>query len=375
MENRYPTTIFNDADIAAKIDTPVFQEVISKRTGRGNTALSYLRGDIIADQLNSIFGPLGWDLRAGVPSIDHWEGEKETGGYNNQPKKMVNMHTVQVMTQMTLRIKARSVEDTDTIFTQTGIGYGEIEATKNRKEVVGMALKGAETDGLKRCASLLGRAMGMFLTGTGVQDEIDYAHNGKAADITKGKRMRDERLRNERQNNGADTPRLEDRSQQRQLEDRSNDRDNNQGDRGNARTDSRSNNQDRQEDHREERRPAQTQERRVDKAPAKPAAEKPAAQKAAAPETKGGKADASSGAEKGKAPGFDLEQIPVTGDDQIAFSVEILARLDEFNQSSDKEKFIKGHYNTIKNLDSKYRRRLIERLTEQQIDFEALGAK
>ena len=77
MNNRYPTTNFNSNEISEKLETPVLPEVISKRPGRGNTTLSYIRGDIIADQMNAIFGPLGWDLQASVPIIDHWEGEKE----------------------------------------------------------------------------------------------------------------------------------------------------------------------------------------------------------------------------------------------------------------------------------------------------------
>ena len=391
MDNRYPTTAFNSDDIAAKLDTPVFQEVISKRAGRGNTTLSYLRGDIIADQLNAIFGPLGWDLRAGVPSIDHWEGEKEVGYQND--KKVVNMHTVQVMTQMTLRIKARSADDSDTIFTQTGIGYGEIEATKNRKEVVGMALKGAETDGLKRCASLLGRAMGMFLTGTGSQDEIDYAHNGKNNDITKGKKMRAERL-NGSGNSGGGSPRmLEDQSGGRQpssgnrsggnarqddrRDDRGDDRQDNRQSSGRAqeqRQDARpaARQNDRQDERQDNRSTGSASNQRQERSEGKAAA--PAKDSGRKPEGGQTKQDAGAGTEKGKG-GFDLDRLPVTGDDQVEFSKEILARLDEFNQVSDKEKFLKTHYNTIKNLDSKYRRRLIERLGEQKIDFEALGAK
>jgi recombination DNA repair RAD52 pathway protein len=386
MDNAYPVTNFNNADIATQLDTPVFQEVISKRAGRGNTTLSYLRGDIIAHQLNSIFGPLGWDLRAAVPVMDHWEGEKEVGGYNNQAKKLVQMHTVQVMTQMTLRIKARSAEDSDTIFTQTGIGYGEIETTKNRKEVVGMALKGAETDGFKRCASLLGRAMGMFLTGTGSQDEIDYAHNGKDNDIKKGKAMRQDRLRH----SGGQAPRLEDRREERREErpalqdqrssgnrndSRSNDR---QDDRSNAgrqndRQDTRGN------DDRQDNR-SQQEERQPAKPDPKPAAAKtdaPAkadtqtkAASPAKPEKDSGKEGAAKGAEKS----FDLDRLPVTKDEQVDFSRTLLARLEEFNQASDKEKFLRKHFNTIKSLDTKYRRLMIERLAEQKIDFEALGA-
>lgn len=383
MDNRYPTTDFNNAEIVAKIDTPVLQELISKRSGRGNTTLSYLRGDIIADQLNNIFGPLGWDLQAAVPVIDHWEGEKEVGYQND--KKMVNMHTVQVMTQMTLRIKARSAEDSDTVFRQTGIGYGEIETTKNRKEVVGMALKGAETDGLKRCASLLGRAMGMFLTAAG-QDEIDYAHNGKNNDIKAAKVMRDHREGENGDNNA--TARVEDRREARpalqdqrssgnQNNGRSNDRQENQD--TNNRQDNRRD--DRRDDRQDNRGQRQQQDSRPDPAKTEAKSEttkvetqaKPTTQ--AKPEQGNSKPNADKGTEKDKDKGFDLDRLPVTKDEQVAYSQTLLARLEEFNQASDKEKFLKTHYNTIKNLDSKYRRRMIELLAEQKIDFEALGAK
>jgi recombination DNA repair RAD52 pathway protein len=362
MNTHYPTTQFNSSEIAEKLNTPLLQEVISKRAGRGNTTLSYVRGDIIADQMNAIFGPLGWDLQASVPVIDHWEGEKEIG--NDREKKKVNMHTVQVMTQMTLRVKARSANDSDTIFRQTGIGYGEIESTKNRKEVVGMALKGAETDGLKRCATLLGKAMGMFLSGAGIQDELEYAHNGKKVDIDKAKKMRQDRLASER---GT-------KSQAPEPERKTNANANQEGaNSGRAQNTQNAGNEDRSRSSNVDAH--NNNQNNESREPEK----KPVIQEKSqsngnsnAPEDKGGQAVNKD--EGRKSQGFDMNQLPVTSDDQVNYSKEILSRVGEFNQKSDKEKFLKTHYNTIKNLDSKYRRRLIERVQEQDIDFEALGA-
>ena len=365
MNNRYPTTNFNSNEISEKLETPVLPEVISKRPGRGNTTLSYIRGDIIADQMNAIFGPLGWDLQASVPIIDHWEGEKEIG--NDREKKKVNMHTVQVMTQMTLRIKARSENDSDTVFRQTGIGYGEIESTKNRKEVVGMALKGAETDGLKRCASLLGRAMGMFLSGAGSQDELEYAHNGKKVDIDKAKKMRQDRIETKRgAKNQAREPENKISTSSNQESANSKPIQNSQETRNKIQENS-SNTQNKDDN---EQRNVSTANNNYNKS--EDSKNNSESKNNLSNHTEKNDQTTNHDAEQ-KNSGFDMNQLPVTSDDQVSYSREILATLTEFNQKSDKEKFLKTHYNTIKNLDSKYRRRLIERMQEHDIDFQALG--
>jgi hypothetical protein len=406
MSSRYPITIHISQEMSDKIDTPVDPAVISNRPGGGNTVQSFLKGDIIADQLNAVFGPLGWGVEARIHQMDDWD-ETKTVTRNNAPKDIA-MHMVQVVSDVKLTIKKTTPEGSDTIFVQPGIGYGEAEEGKSRKEAFGMAVKGAATDGLKRCATLVGKAFGMMMASNGSQEDIEYAHNGKQQNLRKAQDMRRSQGGGRQQDQ---RPQAEGRGQagrqqeSRTQEPRQNADDRGRDDRGAGRGDEqrgqatprgdRQPQDDRgrgQERTREDERPREQERPRQDRpaeggrderggeqrrpdpdagrseagsrAPervAEPEAAKPAAEKEPA------KAPA---AKRGADTNYALDSLPITRQDMTDFGATLLERVRELKQHSDRVGLVRQHLNTIKNLDSPIRKRVIDRLRELEVDVD-----
>lgn len=356
---KYPSTIHVTKTMAEQIDTPLERALISSRTGRGTASVHYVKGDITADQLNSVFGPLGWGLVAKIHQIDDWEEEKSIRDGNST--RTANMHVVQVISDVTLTIKKVNPESTDTIFVQPGIGYGEIEIGKNRKEAVGMAVKGSATDGLKRCASMLGKAFGMMMASNGSQEDIEYAHNGNQGNLTKAKGYRrdDERNRSDGERGSG----AQDESRPRHEPEARRQADNRQS------TDARRGNEEarpRDESRREERSPGRNEQKNEARDPAPRADEA----KVADTDTK-----AKVNAKKQVTPpptNFNLNGVPISNDEMLSFAATLVERVKEMTQAGDKVKLVKQHLNTINNLDSKIRTRLMERLDEQGVDVNTI---
>lgn len=371
MTERYPVTIHVAPEMLTKIDQPIDEAVISRRPGGGNTTQAYLKGDIIADQLNEVFGPLGWSKASKIHTIDDWE-ETKTVTRSNVTRNL-EMHMVQVISDVTLTIKKTTPDGSDTVFIEQGVGYGEVEKGKSRKEAFGMAVKGASTDGLKRCSSLLGKRFGMMMASSGSQIDIEYAHNGKSVDMNKARAMR-------AQKNGGDanTSRTNDRSNQR--DDRSNQRNDARDQRRDApaRDNSRSNEQNRDLPQREtssreqERRPAQERNGRD----AEP--KRDDTQKTAASDRQSNNTQAQDGKPKParRAPNtnYALESVPVTLEDQTDFGATLATRVKEMRQKADREGLVKQHINTIRNLDAPIRKRLRERLQEEGVDVDKIAS-
>lgn len=171
--NDMRTERYCPADLSRDLDADIHPWLLSERAGGRGAKLSYVKVDILTDTLNRLFGHLGWGARAEIQKMEDFQYTKP--GNNGYPAK--EMYVFQVISQVTLTIKPQVDGGTETVFTQSGIGYGEVEINSHRKDAVGMAVKGAESDGLKRCCNFLGRALGMFLVG-GKQDPVTYAHNG-----------------------------------------------------------------------------------------------------------------------------------------------------------------------------------------------------
>lgn len=369
-DTRYPITIHISEEMATKIDRPVDAAIISNRPGGGNTTQSFLKGDIIADQLNAVFGPLGWGVEARIHQMDDWD-ETKTVSRNNQPKD-VSMHMVQVVSDVKLTIKKTTPDGTDTVFVQPGIGYGEAEEGKSRKEAFGMAVKGAATDGLKRCATLVGKAFGMMMASNGSQEDIEYAHNGKQQNLRKAQEMRRTQGAQQRQQ-----PRqIEDRSQQReeaprQQEERQRPQAQEQRPREEPRREpERARDDSRQQDGGDaQRRPevrdgVDTMER-----PAEPARrEEPPKADATVKEEVAKPAPAKRGADTN----YPLDSLPITKQDMTDFGATLVERVKEMRQHTDRVGLVKQHLNTIKNLDSAIRRRVIDRLREVDVDVDKI---
>lgn len=419
---RYPSSLHVSDEIAAKIDRPVDKAVISNRPGGGNTIQSFLKVDIIADQLNSVFGPLGWGVVAKIHSIDDWEEEK-TIQKNNQPTK-TTMHTVQVISDVTLTIKRITADGTDTVFCEPGIGSGEVEAGKSRKEAYGMAVKGAASDGLKRCATLLGRAFGMMMASNGRQEDIEYAHNGKTANLNKAKDMRRSGGGNANANSGSnngggnngnnqrapgggqqqrtepqrrEAPVRQDadkraggnddgRSAAGTVRNANDDRGNNGGGRaqneaprtaagnGRAEPEDKSSGAVTGRNASSDGGSGAAQDKRTDGGGGKPTTDdgaarqvddggKPREGEAAQPKTK---------SQRMPDTNYDLDSVPITGNDMTDFSATLIKRTGEMLQKADREGLVRQHLNTIRNIDARLRKRLIERLAEHGVDVDSL---
>lgn len=392
MSSRYPQTIHITQELADAIDIELDPALISNRPGGGNTTQSFLKVDIIADQLNAVFGPLGWGVVAKIHQMDDWEETKKVTK-NNQPTD-VTLHAVMVISDVTLTIKKLTPDGTDTIFTEPGTGYGEVEQGKNRKEAYGMAIKGAATDGLKRCATLLGKRFGMMMASNGSQDDLEYAHNGKAANLRTARDMRRKandgagrangQIRDDSAGRAGD--RQEPRREAATRQDQPRQDQPRQDQRREAptqkddRTDARS---------REDARPADTA-RDSDRNGSASAANsgdrkgEPVQQRQESADTgKDGPArDPHAGNEQTK-PASDkpkpntnyaLDTLPITKTEQTDFGATLVARITEMRQPNDRLGLVKQHLNTIKNLDSSIKRRVFERLKEQGVDVDKITA-
>ena len=353
---RYNVSIHNDAAIASAVDQEVPKELLSSRSAGGNNSVTYLKGDISVDRLNEIFGPLGWGAVASPPQIDKevatrtkWEGPS-----GNKKPKDVEMVVYSVTTQVTLTIKKRTPESSDTVFVQTGIGYGEVEPGKYAKEAIGMAVKGAETDGLKRCTSMLGKAFGMFLDQDGNQSDIEYAHKGNRTGLTKAKKMRQDRESGRGRDNrsGGGRNSRDDYGDDRQQGGSRQSRSSSGGDRSQDRDPpARGRSADRSDDTRHERGRGQEQERPVDDKPTKSSRTRP-------------KAEVNDD--------FDLDSEPVTRSDQVAYGATIVKRLKDAKNKADREDLIRRHRESITNLEGNILTRLKEAARQHDIDIDKI---
>ena len=434
-DSRYPATIHVDQTMIDKIDTPMDPAVVSSRPGGGNTTQSYIKGDIIADQLNAVFGPLGWSKASRIHSVDDWEEEK-TVTRNNTPTK-VNMHMVQVISDVTLTIKKTTADGTDTIFVEQGVGYGEVETGKSRKEAFGMAVKGASTDGLKRCSSLLGKAFGMMMASNGQQEDVQYAHNGKTNDLRKARELRARGGQQRQDDRGGDARGGQNRAnapqdarerggQRADAHDRGGqdhggqrgsghdrggpdrggqnrggqdgrDKEQEQHDRGSqdrgegaeraSRNQAAAPGDDRRQDARKgtddrddasQRQDPQTQTTPRAGAPEAGGSAKDRGTKEATSKEAVSK-EAAPTEERRPATGrrkadtnYPLDNLPVTKDDQTDFAATLHARVHGMRQKADREGLVRQHLNTIRNLDGPIRKHLTTKLAEEAVDVDRL---
>lgn len=369
MESRYPATLHVTDEIAQKIDRAVDAAVISSRPGGGNTTQSYLKGDIIADQLNQVFGPLGWMVEANIHQMDDWSETKTVT--RNNARTEISMHMVQVVANVKLTIKKITPEGSDTVYVTPGIGYGEVEQGKSRKEAFGMAVKGAATDGLKRCASLLGKAFGMMMASNGSQDDLEYAHNGKPQNLSRARNMRrnaspqrDERPRRDEQRREAP------RDNDRQRDDRARDERAREEQRRAPASDA-DRGQDRGGDRQpEDRKPEQQRQERAEDR--KPEERQPEQQRQADSEPREDASAKPRGKRRQADTNYNLDSVPITKDEMTDFGATLLARVKEMRQHSDRVGLVKQHLNTIKNLDPTIRKLVIDRLRDQEVDVDKI---
>ena len=374
-----------DDEIKQLIEMGVDPKHLSVRDGRGSTKYYYIKQGVLTEYLNEAFGCLGWDLKVGEPKIERGEETRTRRG------NKVQVNAFEVIIKVTLRIKARTIESSDTVFEHYGIGTGEADVGQSAKDALGMAIKGAESDGFKRCAAHLGKRFGLLLTQQGTQSLIDYAqanNEGRRREMTRAAenegsgqrgRQHDDQPSRPRREDGDRQPsaRANDRDDNRRNEgndrvagrreeaqnDRSDRNDNRAGSRGGSDRDTRSNapaetpkNSPRQEDKREEPKPKD-----------EPSKEKP--------DNSDAKADTGKAADKQPpevSDQYDLEILPMTRPEQASFAKTLLRVVGE-GKPAERENLVRKHYDVVKDLESKVKKHFVKMLQEEHnIDFNAI---
>jgi hypothetical protein len=418
-------------DLAKKLDADIHPWLLSEREGGNKTKLSYVKVDILTDTLNKLFGPLGWGVEAEIQKMEDFQYDKP--GYQGAASS--EMYVFQVISQVKLTIKPQTDGGTPTVFIQSGIGYGEVKVNAHRKDAVGMAVKGAESDGLKRCCNFLGRALGMFLVG-GKQDPVTYAHNGNrnAAVVNRAKRerddyedgqrsrgrrddhddrderggrnddrqdargrderggdarrqepqdrddrQRDERPRSERSGGerGREEPAREDRARDdRQSEDRQG------GDRGRDDQARDGKGGDGASRERAEAGPRQDEQQESGRGADSPSGEEQQASSRRRPASRGaaesGKDEATDkgrpevkGVRKANT-NYDLRKVPVTRENQQDFGATFIKQMEGMRQAEDQVQMVKSYAQRINELDPDVRALVVARLRERDVDVTLL---
>lgn len=400
-----------DADLKALINMGVDPKHLSVRDGRGSTKYYYIKQGVLTEYLNEAFGCLGWDLKVGEPKIERAEETRNSRGTT----KTVN--SIEVIIKVTLRIKARTIESSDTVFEHYGIGTGEAQVGQSAKDALGMAIKGAESDGFKRCAAHLGKRFGLLLTQQGTQSLIDYAQaNNEGRRREMNRKEQDEERRSDRGRRDDQPPRSrqddDNRSRGDQTRDnrdnnRSNDRDDNRSnnrnsvderprnndsrnnDRNSERSNARNNqdtgdrngskdsssNEERNSSAGNDRSEAKKQDRSNDKAEAKQDARSENNAGGNKPSKEEGQKTNAKNADK-QAPEvsdqYDLEILPMTRPEQASFAKTLLRVVGEA-KADKREELVRQHYDVVKDLESKVKKHFVNILQkEHEIDFNAI---
>jgi len=160
-------------ELLKKLEEKIPQNAVEQRDGGSGKKLSYLTGHYVIDRLNQTIGQGFWSYAAKVHKLH--EGEIE-GRYGKS-------FYVSYMAEVNLRVKFPNGEICD--YQDAGFGDGQDKANPGKSHE--LAIKEAITDGLKRCARVLGNSMGNGLydkSGDGVEQEQVAPSKGVEASRT-----------------------------------------------------------------------------------------------------------------------------------------------------------------------------------------------
>lgn len=379
-----------DEDLKKLLDMGIDPKHLSVRDGRGSAKYYYIKQGVLTAYLNEAFGCLGWDMKVGEPKI---ERSVETRARRGGTKEV---NAFEVIIKVTLRIKARTVESSDTTFEHYGIGSGDVETGQSTKDALGMAIKGAESDGFKRCAAHLGTRFGLLLTQQGTQDLIDYAQannesrrrqmvqqerNDRDRGSSQGgqqNRSRDEEpRRQQRSDNQSSRQRDEDRSEGSRNRNDDNRSPSNSERSNNDRQQGRSN--DRASDRQEDRSSGGSSERTATADKGSDAGKNQEPKREDRGQTNNDRApsDANHSTGKDKSPPdvsdqYDLEILPMTRPEQASFAKTLLRVIGEA-KPAEREGLVQKHYDVIKELESKVKKHFVNMLDKEHgIDFNSV---
>lgn len=142
------TTIPTPQKIKDRVSEKLPQQIIQQRDAGKNQKLSYISGSTVIDILNVTFGHLGWDFTI----LDKWVQEstpwvnKYNGNTVEEQNPVVFVHG---------RLTVRTIDESGNYVTVVKESFGSksVIGKQNEQE---STFKSAQTDALKKCASLIG---------------------------------------------------------------------------------------------------------------------------------------------------------------------------------------------------------------------------
>lgn len=141
-------TIQTPAKVKERISARLPQQIIQQRDAGKGQRLSYISGSTVIDILNTTFGHLGWDFVI----VNQWMQEstpwvnKYNGNAVEEQNPVAFVHG---------RLTVRTVDESGNFISVVKESFGSksVIGKQNEQE---STFKSAQTDALKKCASLLG---------------------------------------------------------------------------------------------------------------------------------------------------------------------------------------------------------------------------
>ena len=164
------TPIEYDKNLFNTLNRDIPEYVIQEKKINQNVSLSFVPGSSIIDILNSVFGPLNWDFY----TVDEYVREstpffvKKSAYFNPDPKDLVTTDKGQgafvnqgPVAWVKGRLVVRSVDENGNVHTTVKEAYGS-KAVIGKQSEQEHIFKAAQTDALKKAASLLGIGLQLY---------------------------------------------------------------------------------------------------------------------------------------------------------------------------------------------------------------------
>lgn len=151
--------------ITKSITAPIPEYVIQQREAGRGTTLDYLSGATVIDILNNTFGHLGWSVeftkewvQESVPYFNKYSKEKEKVRYNGQEGNWENQNPIVfVKCRLTVHLERPDGQ----LYSVYKEAYGS-KAVIGKQSEQDSTFKSAQTDALKKAASLFGIGLELY---------------------------------------------------------------------------------------------------------------------------------------------------------------------------------------------------------------------
>lgn len=145
--------------LVAELDRKIPRDVVAQREGGRGKKLDYLEGHYVIDRLNQTIGHGFWSYGSTITKL--YDGKV--------PGRNGDTNYVSYRADVRLAVKFPNGE----VCEYGDVGFGDGQDALNPGKAHELAMKEAVTDGLKRCARVLGTSMGNGLydkSGDGVEE-------------------------------------------------------------------------------------------------------------------------------------------------------------------------------------------------------------